>query len=170
MLGHMIVEDITSKLFLYKHNTSKQYLVSVNSFSESWLVWMFTILYEAVKTGLNRGVQNVIGNSLIWFLAYLSTSKWKVLIFFVPFCLLGQSVHLGMGGSWSCAVLCNLWTFCHILPGLLYILLHWRVSYVTWILLLNLAESLPNMFFFVFFSSVDFCFSVALQSLCFMER
>lgn len=33
-----------------------------------------------------------------------------------------------MGGSWSCALPRHLWTLCHILPGLLYILLHWRVS------------------------------------------
>jgi len=43
-------------------------------------------------------------------------------------CVSGQSVHLGMGGSWSRAVPCHLWTLCHILPGFLYILLHWRVS------------------------------------------
>lgn len=33
-----------------------------------------------------------------------------------------------MGGSWSCALPCHLWTLCHFLPGLLYLLLHWRVS------------------------------------------
>lgn len=46
----------------------------------------------------------------------------------VCLCFSGQSVHLGMGGSWSRALPCHLWTLCHILPGLLYILLHWRVS------------------------------------------
>lgn len=46
----------------------------------------------------------------------------------VCLCVSGQSVHLGMGGSWSCALPRHLWTLCHILPGLLYILLHWRVS------------------------------------------
>lgn len=33
-----------------------------------------------------------------------------------------------MGGSWSCAVPRHVWTFCHILPGLLHLLLCWRVN------------------------------------------
>lgn len=53
----------------------------------------------------------------------------RIFSFCVVFvCVSGQSVHLGMGGSWSCAVPRHLWTLCHILPGLLYLLLHWRVS------------------------------------------
>lgn len=44
-------------------------------------------------------------------------------------CVSGQSVHLGMGGSWSRAVPRHLWTLRHILPGLLYLLLHWRVNH-----------------------------------------
>ena len=55
--------------------------------------------------------------------------KWKEYLscaFFL--CVSGQSVHLGMGGSWSRAVPRHLWTLCHILPGLLCLLLHWRVS------------------------------------------
>lgn len=49
-------------------------------------------------------------------------------LFFVFVCVSGQSVHLGMGGSWSRAIPRHLWTLCHILSGLLYLLLHCRVS------------------------------------------
>lgn len=92
---------------------------------------------------------SLLGASLVCFHTYVSSSRWNIWLVFVPFCVLGQSVHLGMGGSWSCAVLRNFWTFCHILLGLLYLLLHWRVSNMAWMLPLTIPKTLPTMFFFL---------------------
>lgn len=64
-------------------------------------------------------------------LQFLVNFEFQISRHFGVLLISGQSVHLGMGGSWSCAVFCHLWTFRHILPGILYLLLHWRVSSTT---------------------------------------
>lgn len=148
-------------------------IIHTHSFCLTLFYVMSSCADISLPSALWRTIEYYHQSSWVWGELNCVLSMWG---FFV-LCVSGQSVHLGMGGSWSCAVPRHFWTLCHILPGLLYLLLHWRVSSETF------EDNLTSLSFtvnhntsgawlisFLLISKLHFCFAGALRSLCYMER